>query len=219
MRALLALVLVTVVILAGLFESSPAEAANELANATFSNASGLEGWSLWAVGSGFTPCSAAPDCGPFHFVADECCGAGASGSVEGTSQTGTAPPTILAQCIAVPPGSYDYGAWIRVTNLPAGIGADKLPRVDVIWWTDANCTGTPSVAIPRPPGVDSPTWQSVGMGNIVAPGAPVATQTALIMFLVPNADDAATTVTARFDNAIFGPTGTVPVELQTFTVD
>jgi hypothetical protein len=218
MRALLTGCVMVFVLLAGLAEPDSVEAANQIANADFSNAAGLGGWSTWSVANGFTPCSGTADCGPFRYIdADECCGTAASGSVEATSQIGTALPAVLAQCVSVAADSIDYGAWIRVTNLPAGVAADKLPRVDVIWWTDADCVGTPSVAMPRPPGVASPTWQSIGMGNIVAP--PGFAQTALLMLIIPNADDASTAVTARFDQVIFGPTGTVPVELQAFTVD
>jgi len=191
-----------------------ADAANELVNPDFALATGFSGWTSHdSIQDIYTPCSGAVSCGAFAFSNDECCGQPASGSITATS------PLIdfnsVIECVAVTENaSYDYGAWIRLTNRPPGI-EPGLPSVSATWYGSSDCSGNP-IGPAALAGTESLVWTRIALPSNIAPAG---AQSAAFALNIGVSGDAGVMVTAEYDSAFFGPSGSVPVGLASFSVE
>jgi hypothetical protein len=203
----------SVCLLAFAAASATARADNLLVNPDFDLAAGLGGWTAHELADNtYTPCSGTGSCGAFLFTEDECCAQPASGSISATS------PLLdfseLLECVTVAENTaYDYGAWLRLTNRPPGI-EPGLPGVSVSWFASADCSGSAMSSGPQD-GTESLLWTRIGIPSIVAP---MGAHSAAFILAIGVSGDAGVMVTAEYDSAFFGPSGTVPVELQAFSV-
>lgn len=144
---------------------------------------------------------------------DAATGDPAPGSVE---FNGVACCTVqVSQCVAVTAGqAYDYGAeLIQGPIAPAPQSGDGI-GLDLHWYNDNACATQSTLIDTLTPDV-SGTWTRYGHGNVVMP---VGAQS--VMFRIRQYNFAALpSLTSHADSAFFGPSGTVPVQLQSFNVD
>lgn len=189
-------------------------AANLLVNADFDQATSMAGWTWINLdeASKIEICGTGTTCGSMHLSTAECCGIAASGSVASTSPLFNA--LALTQCVTgiVENTAYDFGAWIRLTT--ASGFEPGLPGVGIRWYASNDCSG---VSL-------SSNGQSVAPENwsrtaVPANTAPAGSHSAQFLLSVGPSGDSGTSVGMEFDSAFFGPTGTVPVELQSFVID
>lgn len=186
-----------------------ASAANLLQNADFAQADGLSSWLYFdSFTAQVTTCSGTSPCGSFTYVADdECCGQPSSGSALSHVQTR---PSMLYQCVPgiVANTAYDFGAWLRLVE-PLGSWIYRI-QVTVTWFPSTDCSGSGSSGT-RSSSISATDWTRVG---VPAQIAPPGTQSA--WFIIR---DGGYTAPTEIDSVFFGPSGTVPVELQFFSVD
>ncbi len=195
-----------------------AAAANLLVNPDFDQSNGFSGWSVYLSGySGpSSTCTGSSNCGVFHYVAnDECCGQGSSGAIAANSPFFYQNLAAVFQCVTGISGNaaYDYGVWMRLTT--ASGPNPGLPIVFLSWYSSADCTGQ-SAGATAGGTTGSGTWTRIAVPGSVAP---VGTQSAAFMMIAGEYGDSGTQVGMEFDSAFFGPAGTVPVELQSFSVE
>jgi hypothetical protein len=184
--------------------STAAESANLLVNSNFDNPPGdLGGWS--ATGQFATP-------PPVWDGTQECCGTPASGSAKTSAFVIAA--SFLGQCIAVLPNTlYDLAAHVIANNTSiTPTGARATMQLDSFVSTD--CTGT-SVQTQSTFVNQAAAWIQIGLPNFDSgPGA----QSVRVQFSA-SSGGLSTGIVANWDNAAFGPSGTVPVKLQSFYVE
>jgi hypothetical protein len=189
-----------------------AGASNLLTNPDFNESDQLAGWT-WAADNGQSfVCGPGSECGNMHFSNSECCGGSASGSVASNSAFFFLEE--LDQCVTGIEAntSYDFGVWIRLTSA-SGL-EPGLPGVGLTWYSSSDCTGPGAGGASQ--FVAPAVWTRVAMpGNI----APANSRSAKFSLYAGPTGDAGTSVGMEFDGAFFGPSGTVPVELQSFVVD
>jgi len=191
-----------------------ADAANELVNSDFALATGFGGWTSYdSIQGTYTPCSGTVSCGAFAFSTDECCAQPASGSITATSPLFDF--SSLIECVAVTENaSYDYGAWIRLTNRPPG-SEPGLPGVSATWYGSSDCSGTP-IGAGASAGTEALVWTRIALPSNIAPAG---AQSAAFALNIGVSGDAGVMVTAEYDSAFFGPSGSVPVGLASFSVE
>lgn len=107
---------------------------------------------------------------------------------------------------------YDWGATIQV---PSGQSATGQAFVYVYWYSSTGCVsgylgadGTPVVAADG-------AWHLSTVTSFAAP----ATAQSVAIYLQTYKDVAAGTFEAYFDRVFFGPAGTTPVELESFSAE
>ncbi|MEO5559783.1 MAG: hypothetical protein ABIR10_08915, partial [Dokdonella sp.] len=108
--------------------------------------------------------------------------------------------------------AYDLGAWIRLTT-PSGF-EPGLPVIGLSWYSAADCSSPSGYSATR--SAEPATWTRIAISGVVAPEG---THSARIFLMAGATGLAGTLVGMEFDSAFFGPAGTVPVELQSFTID
>jgi len=151
--------------------------------------------------------------GSASWSSDDCCGNANSGSaslaviVGGTVMMNSA-------CIGVTPGaSYDLVVLAETLAIPPDF-LSGLGTATVTWYDDiASC---PNVLVSEPGVTFQPDtgWRQFG-ATFVAP----ATAAAVKVTLMAQAGGLSQAIDVHFDNVRFGPTGSVPVTLQSFEVD
>jgi len=194
-------------VLLGLCETS--FAANLLQNADFANAAPFANWTNYDVITPWlTPCPAAGPCGTFqNSPGDECCGEPASGSAAAQF---TSLASDMIQCVPgiVAGTSYDFGAWMR--TIPPTKQVPSRVTVIVWWISTPDCLGD-VVGSSQSAAVTTTDWTRIAVPSQVAPAT---TQSAA--FIIRNTSYSQPT---EVDSVFLGPSGTVPVELQSFSVD
>ncbi len=172
------------------------DAANILTNSFFNT--DLAGWTTYP--------------GAYTVAHDPTMGANAPGSIRFTT-TATAVNSGVAQCVAVSPStSYDVLAHFRVET------GSALPnvRIQVQWFQDAACgsyvpgyppiTNTPTIAFD--------TWQSTSIAGLASPSNALGAMVTIVVH-TPSGGVAQ----LWYDDVQFGPTGSLPVTLQSFAVE
>ncbi|MEO7062559.1 MAG: hypothetical protein ABI082_02145 [Dokdonella sp.] len=189
------------------------EAANLLVNPDLDQANGLSGWTWDSNGENPIVCSSAADCGNMHYSASDCCNKLDSGAV--ASKSSFFYTEELTQCIPdiTANTSYDLGAWMRLTT-PSGFEAG-LPYMGTGWYASTDCSGD-EIGRTSLSSIDSETWTRIAVSNSVAPAG---THSARFLLIAGPTGLSGTAVDMEFDSAFFGPSGTVPIELQSFSVD
>ena len=139
-------------------------------------------------------------------------GAVSGGSISVLNTTGNGSGVDANVCLVgpFPEGNYSFGAWIRI---PQGQGGSVSGHVLVSFRSDAACS-TPiqgAATVVGPDGAND-SW-NLYTDEAVAPAGAGSARVALQVF----ATNPGTTV--FFDGVRFGPAPTLPVELQTFSVD
>jgi hypothetical protein len=189
-------------------------AANLLVNSDFDQTASMAGWTWIQVvdGGESVACGTGATCGAMHFSTAECCGVGASGSVASNSSFFDA--EALAQCVTgiVENTAYDFGAWIRLTTVPGM--QPGLPGVLVRWYSSNDCSG--SALAFNGTSVGPVSWSRTAFPMNIAPSG---SHSAQFLLRAAPTGDSGTSVGMEFDSAFFGPSGTVPVELQSFAID
>jgi len=173
--------------------AAPAMAQNLIANPTFDT-----DYSGWPVGAA-------------QWVAEDCCGNPASGSI-----TSHQDETLISNCIDVTGGSsYDLTLWTKYVpvnpSLPSPNGFAY-----VVWMSAAACGGV-AIDFPNYPDLapgGGAAWHKVG-ATFVAPAGAQSVSIELGGYHCGLSCGGDT----YFDNVAFGPAGTVPVELQSFDID
>ncbi|MEP6880733.1 MAG: hypothetical protein ABI866_02005 [Dokdonella sp.] len=198
-----------------------ASAQNLLTNAEFDSANGLSGW-IWLPDATLTGpddpgaivCSGASDCGRMQYSADECCTIPNSGSAKTTSSFFYREG--IMQCvIAIVPGSdYDFGAWMRITSTPGF--QPGLPTAQVFWYPTADCTGSAISGNQDFALTTSSNWSRSGVSQVTAP---MGTQSARFLLIAGPVGLNGSYVDMEFDSTYFGPSGSVPVKLQSFSIE
>ena len=201
-------------LLAGAFFAGATGAQNLLVNASFSSSSGLSGWTFLTDADiqnlTTIACSGTADCGSFQFSPSECCSAPGSGSAKTSSSFFYG--NVIAQCVSgvVAGSAYDFGAWMRITSVPGVLPA--LPGVRVMWFSTSDCSGTSSSNFAGPP---SAPWERVGEQAV----APLGAQSARFLLRAGQFGLQGSSVDSELDSAFFGPSGSVPVELESFSIE
>ncbi len=119
----------------------------------------------------------------------------------------------ISQCLPVDPSTdYEFGGSVRLAGATLPAGGDEGLGFDLQWSSDATCTapvGTAALNVPNTEG-----W----VRHVAATTSPGNAQSVLFRarqfnFVEPHS------LSARVDDVVFGPAGTVPVELQQFSVE
>jgi len=193
-----------------------ARAANLLINADFSD--GFSGWSQADNSSSPTfaiaPCPGGSECGIFQNDAlDDCCGQSPPAEIRSASSLFYT--RAIVQCVSsiAANTAYDYGAWMRITT--ASGPQPGVPNVFVLWYPTSDCSGQYGAIGPSAL-TEAPTWTRVANSVVVSP---TDAGSVLMVLSAGPYGDSGTQVGMAFDGAFFGPSGTVPVELQSFFVD
>jgi hypothetical protein len=196
-----------------LLMAESAAAGNLLNNPDFDRNKGLIGWTT-KMASGTCPMNS--DCGHMYASASECCGRANSGSASSTSAFSQFDQ--LSQCVhgIEADTSYDVSVWIQLTP---SIGFNQAPKpgFGVAWYASADCTG-PALTNSTT-SVKAAAWQQFSLPAIVAPDKAGSARFSLFASYQPKQNAVGNPVRTDFDNAFFGPSATVPVELQSFSVD
>jgi hypothetical protein len=182
-----------------IWTSLNARAQNLLTNGDFDNPPGnLSGW----VAAGQTV--------PIWDGSENCCGGAGSGSV---FLSGTSTGAQISQCVpVVDTHGYDLKARVEGTTVGTNPFA-SFTTMAIYWFAGLGCAGSVldlqvvSQVIPAP-------WTSLGFSA----SPPSGTGSASIVLSVPAAS-LSTSPQAHWDGVAFGPTGTVPVTLESFSVD
>ncbi|UXI65913.1 hypothetical protein [Tahibacter amnicola] len=146
-------------------------------------------------------------------------GPGSTGVVQG-----------LNQCIAAP-GSppWDFGGRIRFTLDNPGAGGPNLAFIAVQFYAGANCTGSQTSQLLFTgsgtsvngfvDGVAVANWERVSQTGFADP-MPGGSATASVRIAARvQTDGTGDSLSALFDGMFFGPAGTTPVSLQSFSVE
>jgi len=190
-----------------------AAAENLLSNPDFDNSKGLLGW-ITKVASETCPMNT--ECGHMYASAAECCGRPGSGSASSTSALSQFDQ--LSQCVSGIESntSYDASVWIQLAPA-SGLNQAPKPSFGVTWYASADCSG---------PALSNATmsaraghWAQFSLPGIVSPGKVGSARFSLFASYRGKQNVGANAVRTDFDSAFFGPSGTVPVELQSFSVD
>lgn len=185
------------VVLGGLsvLGASRLQAENILTNSFFDT--NIAGWTLYP--------------GTFTVAHDPTMGANAPGSIMFT----TAAPVNsgVAQCVAVSPETaYDVLAHFRVA---AGTASPNI-RIQVQWFQEASCvTPDPGFApVTTTPPIVPDTWQTTSIAGLASPNNAHGARVSIIVYV---SSSAATQF--WYDDVQLGPTGSLPVTLQSFGVE
>ncbi|GAA0713947.1 hypothetical protein [Dokdonella soli] len=172
-------------------------AANLLVNPDFNT--DLGGWGTTNASQGTT-------------TFDGTAGSPAAGSV---LLSGVACCTVqVSQCVPVTAGqSYDFGANLIEGPTAPGQSGDGT-GVDLHWYTDAACATAYISQNVLQPAISS-TWARYGQGSVVAPAGAQSVWFRIYQYNFKGLAN----LTSHADHAFFGPSGTVPVELQSFSID
>jgi hypothetical protein len=177
-----------------------ASAANLIANSEFDT--DLSGWSMQTGVSEWSP--------------EDCCGSPTSGSAS-LPLIDTASATLVSDCVDVTPGAaYDLVLFAETRPIPPGfLGGHGV--ASVAWVRNGQsciealpASGQPQIDIPA----EDDGWRSFGM-TVTAPADAIAARVTLFGELA----GLSVAVNLHFDHALFGPTGSVPVTLQSFYVE
>lgn len=171
--------------------ATPALAQNLIENSAFNT--DFSGWT--GAGSGW--------------VADDCCGDPASGSVM-LREFGA----LVSNCIEVTAGtSYDFTLWSKFD--PIIQPPESNGNAWINWSTETTCSSWNSFdPIPGFHLGSNAEWQRVGATFV----APVGAQRVQVL-LWPSVCGISCGGITYYDNVAFGPAGTVPVELQSFEIN
>ena len=190
-----------------------AAAQNLLNNPDFDQNKGLTGWNTkMAVGT----CPMNTDCGHMYASDSECCGRSDSGSASSTSAFSQFDE--LSQCVSSiqPDTAYDASVWIQVTPVPGPNQAPK-PSLGVAWYASADCTGPNLTSTTK--SFKASVWKQFSLSGVMSPAKVGSARFSLFATYQGDRIIGGSAVRTDFDNAFFGPSGTVPVELQSFSVD
>ncbi len=198
-----------------------AAAQNLLINAEFDATNGLSGWTwlpdatLSGPGDpGTIVCSGASDCGRMQYSADECCANPSSGSAKTTSSFFYREGIMQCVTAIVPDAAYDFGAWMRITSTPGF--QPGLPTAQVFWYSTADCTGSAISGNQDFAQTVSSSWLRSGVAQVTAP---TGAQSARFLLIAGPVGLIGSYVDMEFDNTYFGPSGSVPVKLQSFSIE
>ena len=200
-------------LMSGCIFASAAAASNLLVNPDFSAGVKLDGWGR--SNPGVVICPRGKYCGSMQFSPTDCCGDASSGSAVSTSLSSF---DILSQCVnnIAPNTNYDMSVWIRRVPPEA---EDRSPKAgfSITWYSSANCNGMALSNVLQ--SVQAGEWAKYEMLDMTAPAKASSAKFSLLTNSETPTDSAVKPVQTEFDNAFFGPSATVPVELQSFDVD
>jgi len=171
--------------------TTPAMAQNLIANPTFDT-----DYSGWPAGGA-------------EWVADDCCGNPASGSIRVVQFD-----RLWSNCMSVTAGNaYDLTFWTKYVGVLNLVNPNGFALV--VWMNTPTCEPVFDLSPYHgvPPGNDA-AWHHVGATFI----APAGAQSVAIV-LGGNICGITCGGYTSFDDVAFGPAGTVPVELQSFEID
>jgi hypothetical protein len=190
-----------------------AAAENLLSNPDFDGNKGLIGWITKA---GSETCPMNTDCGRMYASTAECCGRANSGSASSTSALSQFDQ--LSQCVRgiEPKTSYDASVWIQLTPA-SGLNQAPKPSFSVAWYASTDCTGP--VLSSETMSARAGAWAQFSLPGIVSPAKVGSARFSLFASYRGKPNVGTNAVRTDFDSAFFGPTGTVPVELQSFSID
>lgn len=119
----------------------------------------------------------------------------------------------ISQCLAVDPSTdYEFGGSVKLAGATVPAGGDEGLGFDLQWSSDATCTAPVGTAALNVPNTDA--WvRHVGAATSPGNAQSVLFRARQFNFVAPHS------LSARVDDTVFGPAGTVPVELQQFSVD
>lgn len=190
--------MVQAVYLAALAGTAPhVHAANLLANSEFDT--DLSGWSVLT--------------GNAEWSAEDCCGSPASGSAS-LPIVDAGHSIVASDCVAVDPGAaYDLVLFAETLSIPPGF-LDGHGTASVWWFRSGEAClfaseASGNIEIPAANG-----WRSFG-STMTAPDDAVSARVALTAEIA----GLSVAIDAHFDHVLFGPTGSVPVTLESFVVD
>jgi hypothetical protein len=165
--------------------AAAAEAQNVLKNPTFDNAA-VSPW----TGGGFST--------------EDALGLSGSGSVQrgNSSSSQFTTVSIVSECFSVTGGrvferAFDY-------RLDATAGISGRAALNVVWYTDANCTGFPSTTGSTGGTAIGSVWNRVIDSPVTAPSNAVSANVRLDLVKT----QAGGSISARFDNVVLRPSGT-----------
>lgn len=184
----------------------PLMAQNLVNNGDFSNGSMVSGWAFTTDGS-------------FDFSSLDASGDAGSGSGQLTNTATVAFGTSFAsQCIngIVAGNSYDFGARIRFDSGNTQTASGRASLV-VNFYTGPNCSGSNvgSSTTSNVLSTSTDTWIQVEILGFAAPTGAVSVQVSLFT----NKTEDSGSLTVNFDDVVFGPMGSLPVELSQIWIE
>jgi len=196
-----------------LLSAQGAAAENLLTNPDFDGGKGLIGW---ITKGGNVTCPMNTDCGRMYASAAECCGRPDRGSASSTSALSQFDQ--LSQCVRGIESNtaYDASVWIQVPP-PSGLNQAPKPSFSVGWYASTDCSGP--VLSSETMSARAGVWAQFSLPGIVSPAKVGSARFSLFASYHGKVNVGANAVRTDFDSAFFGPSGTVPVELQSFSVD
>ncbi len=191
-----------------------AAAGNLLANPDFDQNKGLLGWTTKMSSD---TCPMNTDCGHMYASAAECCGRPNSGAASSTSAFSQFDE--LSQCVRgiEPNTAYDASVWIQLTPASSGLDQGPRPAFGVAWFASGDCSGPTLTSATK--SVNASTWKQFSVTGIVPPPKSGSARFSLFATYKGELNIGGSAVRTDFDSAFFGPGATVPVELQSFSID
>ncbi|MBN8481335.1 MAG: hypothetical protein J0L88_07080 [Xanthomonadales bacterium] len=200
--------------------ATPAFAQNLLVNPTFDSGMGLSGWS-WSPDvsrpdpSLLVPCTGSTTCGRMELSIEECCAqpSGASATIGSSFYY----PEGIEQCVTgiVPGLAYDFGGWMHIQQEVQPGDMPGTPMIWVLWSKTAACASSDDEVSTGAVWTSAMAWERRGSSVVAPPGS----QSARVALAAGATGLSGRYVNMWFDSVFFGPSGSVPVTLQTFVVD
>lgn len=151
------------------------------------------------------------DATPARWEAEDCCGNPASGSIMFITVLIS---RLHSNCMPITGGSeYDFQLMLRLSHVVPGFPG--IANLTVGWFTAPDCAGLPLDSMDYPIDTMEYTTAWTWFGSRLA--APPDVTHAQLRFTTSHG--LSNTTTARIDDVRFGPAGSVPVGLVSFTVD
>ena len=180
--------------------SGVTQANNLLVNSDFSG--GLAGWTVTSNSLTATA------------TYDGAIGSPGNGSAKLSTPVGDLPTAkiTLSQCVAIAAQGIDFRGRYRTDQSTGGAYASFGFQA----FNALGCSGTVLLNTAPSSTVYPPGWTENQFNNFPLPAG---TQSVLISASFVKGDPASFAPVAHFDHILLGPTGTTPVELQSFNVD
>ena len=139
---------------------------------------------------------------------------GSGSMVLTNTNVGGAQFTASGECFTLTPsGTYEFGGHFRfASGQPQGFAG-----IIVGWYSNTTCNGQPMATVNSPPVLSTTTntWVESFSPSVTAPGGTLSVGVGPLAFK----NGAGGSLAVNVDRVRFGPTGTTPVQGQSFTVE